>query len=86
MLSQLFDLIIFPIKECLKMLVDDRITAYLGVSVMECIVTGMIALIVIRALVTPAGVGSSIVRTENAVRSGSKSSAPSGSSKGKNDG
>lgn len=69
MLSQLFDLIIFPIKECLKMLIDDRITAYLGVSVMECIVTGMLALIVIRALVTPAGLGSSINRIGSSVKS-----------------
>lgn len=65
MLVQLFDLVLTPIQECLKLLVDDRITSYLGVSVMECIVTAMLMLVVVRALVNPSAIGSMAVEREN---------------------
>lgn len=65
MLSQLFDLVLTPIQECLKLLVDDRITAYLGVSLMSCIVTAMLMLVVVRALVNPSAIGSMAVEREN---------------------
>lgn len=67
MLSQLFTLVLTPIEECLKMLVDDRITAYLGVSVMSCIVTALIMLIVVRALVNPTAIGTMAVDRENII-------------------
>lgn len=57
MFGQILDLILFPIKEFLKLLVDDRITDYLGFSVMAGIVTCVITLIVIKALVNTTYVG-----------------------------
>ena len=69
MLTDLFTLVLLPIEECLKLLIDDRITAYLGVSVMSCIVTGMIMLIVFRALVNPTAIGNMAVTRENLSKS-----------------
>lgn len=57
MFGQILDLILFPIKEFLKLLVDDRISDYLGFSVMAGIVTCVITLIVIKALVNTTYVG-----------------------------
>lgn len=57
MFGQILDLILFPIKELLKLLVDDRITSYLGISPMAIIVTCIITLIVIKALVNTTYVG-----------------------------
>lgn len=65
MLADLFTLILYPIQELLKLFLDENIEAYLGVSLMHCIVTGMIMLIVFRSLVNPAGVGSMAVEREN---------------------
>ena len=65
MLGQIFDMILYPVQECLKMLTDSRITSYLGVSLMGCIVTCMLAMIVVRALINPSAIGSMAVEREN---------------------
>lgn len=51
MLSDMMDLILYPVGELLKLLVDNRITSYLGVSVLGIAVTCACALIVVSALV-----------------------------------
>lgn len=65
MLGQIFDMILLPIQEYLKMLADTKIETYLGVSLIGCIVTCMLTLIVIRALVNPSAIGSMAVEREN---------------------
>lgn len=65
MLGRLFDTILYPVVELLKLLDDQRITDYLGVSLISCIVTCMIMLIVIKALVNPSAIGSMAVEREN---------------------
>lgn len=57
MFGDILDLILFPIKELLKLLVDDRITDYLGFSPMAGIVTLLVILIVVKALVNTTYVG-----------------------------
>lgn len=52
MLGQILDLISFPITQFLLMLKDDRITSYLGVSVLGIAVTCMITMIVFNSLVS----------------------------------
>lgn len=65
MLEELFTIVLTPIQELLKLFLDKNIEEYLGVSLMSCIVTGMIMLIVFRSLVNPAGIGNLIVNKEN---------------------
>lgn len=65
MLGRLFDTILYPVVELLKLLDDQRITDYLGVSLISCIVTCMIMLIVIRALVNPSAIGTSLSTFQN---------------------
>lgn len=57
MLSQIMDLITYPVVQLLLMLKDERITSYLGVSVLGIAVTCMITLIVFRALVSTVNAG-----------------------------
>lgn len=57
MFGQILDLILFPIKELLKLLVDQRITDYLGFSPMAGIVTLLVIFIVVKALVNTTYVG-----------------------------
>lgn len=57
MLGQMMDAISFPVVQLLLMLKDERITAYLGVSVLGIAVTCMIVLIVFRALVSTVNPG-----------------------------
>lgn len=58
MFGQILDLILFPVKELLKLLVDERITDYLGFSPMAGIVTLLVITIVVKALVNTTYVGS----------------------------
>lgn len=51
MLSDIMDMITFPVVQFLLMLKDENIQSYLGVSVLGIAVTCMIVLIVFRALV-----------------------------------
>lgn len=57
MLGQMMDVISFPVVQLLLMLKDERITAYLGVSVLGIAVTCMIVLIVFRSLVSTVNAG-----------------------------
>lgn len=61
MFGEILDIILFPVKELLKLLVDQRITDYLGFSPMVGIVTLLVITIVVKALVntTYVGLGSS---------------------------
>lgn len=71
MLGQILDLITFPVTQFLLMLKDDRITSYLGVSVLGIAVTCMIVMIVFNALVSTVDVGgtaASIMRTQDVKR------------------
>ena len=68
MISQYFDLFVYIIKNLLLMLKDSHIEKFFGVSIMSCIVTFMCTMIVIRALIVPTGLGSSIVGFENTVK------------------
>lgn len=68
MLSHVINIILYPVKELLKLLVDDRITSYLGVSPMAIAVTCMITLIVVAALVHRVNAGTeaaSILHTKD---------------------
>lgn len=65
MLEELFTIVLTPIQELLKLFLDKNIEEYLGVSLMSCIVTGMIMLIVFRSLVNPSGIGDLAVNKEN---------------------
>lgn len=56
MLETYFDMILFPIKEILKLYVDPRLTDFLGVSLMSAIVTGVLSLLVFKALINPSGI------------------------------
>ena len=58
MFGDILDLILFPIKELLKLLLDQRITDYLGFSPMAGIVTLLVITIVVKALVNTTYVGS----------------------------
>lgn len=71
MLGQILDLITFPITQFLLMLKDDRITSYLGVSVLGIAVTCMIILIVFNALVSTVDVSgfASVLNRRDRVRS-----------------
>lgn len=51
MLSDIMDMITFPVVQFLLMLKDENIESYLGVSVLGIAVTCMIVLIVFKALV-----------------------------------
>lgn len=51
------DVITFPVMQLLLMLKDDRITSYLGVSVLGIAVTCMIIMIVFKALVSTVNAG-----------------------------
>lgn len=57
MLGQIIDLILFPVKELLKLFLDERLTSYLGVSVIGIAVTCMITVIVVSALVNRVNAG-----------------------------
>lgn len=71
MLGDIIDMILIPVKNYLDMLLDERITSYLGVSVLGIAVTCMITLIVVAALVNRinAGAGAaSIMNTQDTIR------------------
>lgn len=56
MLETYFDMILYPIKEILKLFVDPRLTSFFGVSLMSAIVTGVLSLLVFKALINPSGI------------------------------
>lgn len=71
MLADIMDMITYPVVQFLLMLKDERITSYLGVSVLGIAVTCMIIMIVFNALVNRVDVGStaaSIMRTQDVKR------------------
>ena len=57
MFLQILSMILYPLKELLKLLNDSRISNYLGFSLISGIVTCVIILIVIKALVNTTYVG-----------------------------
>lgn len=65
MLETYFDMILFPIKEILKLFVDPRLTDFLGVSLMSAIVTGVLTLLVFKALINPSGIRGVSYRSSN---------------------
>lgn len=79
MLGQILDLITFPITQFLLMLKDDRITSYLGVSVLGIAVTCMIVLIVFNALVSTVDVSGFASALNRRDRVRSKSDTKKGS-------
>lgn len=71
MLADIMDMITYPVVQFLLMLKDERITAYLGVSVLGIAVTCMIIMIVFNALVNRVDAGgsaASILRTQDIKR------------------
>lgn len=65
MLETYFEMILFPIKEILKLYVDPRLTDFLGVSLMSAIVTGVLSLLVFKALINPSGIRGVSYRSSN---------------------
>lgn len=75
MLADIMDMITYPVVQFLLMLKDERITGYLGVSVLGIAVTCMITLIVFHALVNNVNAGwsaASILNTKDKIRSKSE--------------
>lgn len=82
MLSTLINLIVYPIQELLKLMADSRLTDFLGVSLIACLVTCFITIIVVRSLINPIVMGRSLtgVVSSSSSKSGkSDNSKPSGS-------
>lgn len=65
MIETYFNMILYPVKEFLKLFIDDKLTSYLGVNLMGAIVTGIIMMIVFKTLVNPVAIGSMAVEREN---------------------
>lgn len=57
MLGTYIDIILYPVRQLLGLLVDPRLTEHLGVSVLGIAVTSAIVLIVVTALVTRINAG-----------------------------
>lgn len=57
MLGTYIDIILYPVRQLLQLLVDPRLTEHLGVSVLGIVVTSAIVLIVVTALVTRINAG-----------------------------
>lgn len=57
MLGTYIDIILYPVRELLQLLVDPRLTEHLGVSVLGIAVSSAIVLIVVTALVTRINAG-----------------------------
>lgn len=73
MLADIMDMITYPFVQFLLMLKDERITSYLGVSVLGIAVTCMIIMIVFHALVSTVSsnafvLGSRLSRRDRAER------------------
>lgn len=58
MLSDIINLILIPIRYFITLLFDDGLENYLGVPVIAIPVTGIITLIVIKALLNPVAIAS----------------------------
>lgn len=57
MLGTYIDIVLYPIRQLLNLLVDSRLTEHLGVSVLGIAVTSAIVMIVVTALVTRINAG-----------------------------